>query len=161
MWSWRLHEHFPADVANEPQRLSQHFWRNLRHFYWFTSWLAKTIETVFRNAEKKKDLDTLLLLQLSPTDRQSCLPRNPPRAIKHRSTSSSRHCGHAGESYFLSTLNEVSWHGWIEDTEKWTKSYSDQIKKVYMSLEGTWEGKLASNKIKFEAHKHTSLWGLL
>lgn len=40
---------------------------------------------------------------------------------------SSRHSGYARESYFLSTLNEVSHHSWIEDT----------FKKVFMSVEGT------------------------
>lgn len=90
--------------------------------------------------EKKRDLDTLLLLQLSPTDRQSCLLETRPEPL-NMSTLSSHHSGYAGESYFLSTLNEVSHHGWIEDTEKWAKSYSAKFKKVYMSLEGTWEGK--------------------
>lgn len=45
------------------------------------------------------------------------------------STLSSRHSGYAGESNFLSTLNEVSHHGWIEDTEKWAKSIRPNSKR--------------------------------
>lgn len=52
---------------------------------------------------------------------QAAYLETPPEPL-NTSTLSSRHSGYAGESYFLSTLNEVSRHGWTEDTEKWTKS---------------------------------------